>query len=163
MALAVIFTCRVSARHFLRVCVRMWTISCWVPAIPGRISLSSPLFSSAHNGNACRIIVHPPFLLSFSWGTRGARSHHPDLNMSWDSCCGRPSRQCFSFCIKSKFRNWGSMRSPRWGIWFCAGAIRRVTSNPFRACGLLLHTRRTASVFSYRVMRTQWNLAAGPG
>ena len=109
MALAVILTCRVSARHFLQVCVRMWTISFWVPAIQGRISWSSPLCSSTHHGNACRITVHPLFLLDVSCRTRAARSHHPDLNMSWDSCCGRPWRQCFSICIMSKIRNRGSM------------------------------------------------------
>ena len=93
-AMAVIFTRPVLARHFLGVLVWMSTIFFPVPAIPRRTSRSSPLLSFAHHGVARCITVHPSCLCS----------NHTELGMPWDSCCCRPLRQCFPFCIMIKVR-----------------------------------------------------------
>ena len=135
--MAVIFTRPVPARHFLGALVWMSTISFSVQAIPRLTSRSAPLLSSAHQGVACPVTVHP-FCL---------RSHHAELGMPWDSCCCRPARQHFPFCIMNKFRIRRGMRSPRREIWLCAGTIRRVTRM------ISLRVRQSTEHPAYRARR----------
>ena len=98
-SMVVIFTRCVPARHFFCVLVRMRTISLSALAIPRQICRSSPLISSANHGVASPVTVHPSC----------PRSHQTELGMPWDSCCCRPSRYHFLFCIMSKFRIWSRM------------------------------------------------------
>ena len=117
-AMAVNFTRPVPACHFFGVLMWMWTVSFTVPGIPRQTSRSSPLLSSAHHSVARAVTVHPSC----------PHSHHTELGMPWDSCCCRPLRKRFPFCVMIKFTIWGGMRLPRREVWLCAGTIQRVTS-----------------------------------
>ena len=96
MAMALISTPRLPTRRLLDVLLRMAIISF---RIPWQLPWSSTLLASTHDGVACSVTVHP---------------HFPTIaRVPRDNGGGYPSRQCFPFCVMSKFRIWGGMRPPR--------------------------------------------------